>query len=33
LAWLDYVDNEFITDMETYPDAESIIKKIMKKEN
>ena len=30
LAWLDYVESEFIQDMLTYPDAEAIINKIMK---
>ena len=30
LAWLDYVESEFIQDMLTYPDAEAIINKITK---
>jgi|SaaInlV_125m_DNA_1040241.scaffolds.fasta_scaffold128198_1 hypothetical protein len=30
LAWLDYVESEFIQDMLTYPDAERIINKLMK---
>jgi hypothetical protein len=30
LAWLDYVESEFIQDMLTYPEAEAIIKKVMK---
>ena len=30
LAWLDYVESEFIQTMLTYPDAEAIIKRIMK---
>ena len=31
LAWLDYVESEFIQDMLTYPDAEAIINKIQNK--
>jgi hypothetical protein len=30
LARLDYIESEFIQDMLTYPDAEAIIKRIMK---
>ena len=30
LAWMDYVESEFIQDMLTYPDAEAIINKITK---
>ena len=30
LAWQDYVESEFIQTMLTYPDAEAIIKRIMK---
>jgi|TARA_R110000868_G_scaffold386065_5_gene654226 hypothetical protein len=30
LAWLDYVESEFIQDMLTYPDSEAIIKRVMK---
>lgn len=30
LAWLDYVESEFIQDMLTYPDAEAILSKIAK---
>ena len=30
LAWIDYVESEFIQTMLTYPDAEAIIKRIMK---
>jgi len=30
LAWLDWVESEFIQDMLTYPDAEAIINKVMK---
>ena len=30
LAWLDYVESEFIQTMLTYPDAEAIINKITK---
>jgi hypothetical protein len=33
LAWLDYVESEFIQDMLTYPDAEAIINKITNKED
>jgi hypothetical protein len=33
IAWLDYVESEFIQDMLTYPDAEAIINKIMNKED
>ena len=28
LAWLDYIDSEFIADMTEYPDAEAIINKV-----
>ena len=31
LAWLDYVESEFIQDMLTYPDSEAIINKIQNK--
>jgi hypothetical protein len=31
IAWLDYVESEFIQDMLTYPDAEAIINKIQNK--
>lgn len=30
LAWMDYVESEFIQDMLTYPDAEAILNKITK---
>lgn len=30
LAWIDYVEEEFIQKMLTYPDAEAILNKIMK---
>ena len=30
LAWLDYVEEEFIQNMLTYPDAEAILNKIKK---
>jgi len=33
LAWIDFVENEFIKDMETYPEAESIINNIIRKDN
>jgi len=29
LAWLDYVENEFISEMTEYPEAEQIIKNIL----
>lgn len=29
LAWMDYVENEFIKDELTFPEAEAIIKRIM----
>ena len=28
LAWLDYIDSEFMSEMTEYPDAEAIIKKV-----
>ena len=31
IAWLDYVESEFIQDMLTYPDAEAIINNIQNK--
>ena len=32
LAWLDYVESEFMKDMLTYPEAEAIINKVMKQQ-
>ena len=31
LAWMDYVESEFIQDQLTFPEAEAIIKRIMNK--
>jgi len=28
IAWLDYIDSEFMSEMTEYPDAEAIIKKV-----
>lgn len=28
IAWLDYIDSEFMAEMTEYPDAEAIIKKV-----